>query len=59
MSPTSRKLFGVSTMRDCARLKRLSIQMTCFGAICALGMRAGRKLEIIYAEYRRKSKILG
>lgn len=56
MSPISKKHSGASIMRDCARSKRLLIQMMCFGAMCVLGMRVGKKLETIYAEY--SSKIL-
>lgn len=57
MNPISRKLSGVPIMRGCARSKRLSIQTICYSVVYALVMRAGKKLETIYAEY--SSRILG
>lgn len=50
MSLTSSKRSGVPIMNDCEISRRLSIRTMCFGAMCALEVRAGNRLDTICVE---------
>lgn len=43
-------------MKDYKISRRLSTLMMCFGAMCVLEMRGGKKLETICAEFNRETK---
>lgn len=45
-------------MKDCKRSRRMLIRMMCFGVVCVLEVRDGKKLDTVYVEFSRGQLIV-